>query len=89
VWGNKLAAGVLDRYLARTNVEAQMTDEPVSTGRQDDLYDPVPGVHGAHGIFDAQAHASSPQLWATTHRKTLGAVAAATAAGALATWRRR
>lgn len=89
VWGNKLAAGLLDRYLAKTNVDAQMTDQPLAADRQDDLYDPVTGVHGAHGIFGDQAHGSSPQLWATTHRKALAAVAAAAAAGALTTWRRR
>ena len=66
-----------------------MTDEPLAADRQDDLYEPVRGVHGAHGIFNAQAHGISPQLWAPTHRTTLGAVAAAVAARALATWRRR
>ena len=43
--------------------------------------------HGAHGPFDAEAHARSPQLWLSLHRRAaLGAAAAAAAgiAGAVA-----
>jgi hypothetical protein len=32
------------------------------------LWTPVPGDHGIHGRFDAQALAWSAQLWLTTHR---------------------
>src|SRR5689334_4240500 len=33
IWANKIAPGLLDRYLARTCYDAQMTDEPVSAER--------------------------------------------------------
>ncbi|MDT5294184.1 MAG: hypothetical protein QOJ76_1064, partial [Acidobacteriota bacterium] len=36
--------------------------------RRDNLWEPVPGDHGAHGTFDERATDASPQLWATTHR---------------------
>ena len=68
IFGNKLAPGLLDRYLAATCYEAQQTSEPVNSTRPSNLFDPVPGDHGAHGIFDANAHSTSMQLLETTHR---------------------
>jgi short-subunit dehydrogenase len=66
--GNKVAPGLLDTYLAKTCYDGQQTDEPVSPDRPNNLFEPVPGDHGAHGIFDDRAHTSSTQLWQTTHR---------------------
>src|SRR5881409_498930 len=61
VEGNKIIPGLMDRYLARTNYEAQQTDEPVEAALRDNLWSPVPGDHGAHGTFDDCASESSPQ----------------------------
>ncbi len=81
VEGNKIAPGVLDRYLARTCYDAQQTNEPVPADRPDNLFAPVGGDHGAHGIFDDRARTRSAQLWETKHRGWLaGATAAAAAA---------
>ncbi len=66
--GNKVAPGMLDTYLAKTCYDGQQTDEPVSPNRPNNLFEPVPGDHGAHGIFDDRAHTNSMQLWQTTHR---------------------
>ncbi len=71
VEGNKFFPGLMDRYLARTNYEAQQTDEPVETNRRDNLWSPVPGDHGAHGTFDDRASDSSPQLWGNMNRRWL------------------
>ena len=68
VEGNKVMPGLMDRYLAWTNYEAQQTDEPVEPNRRDNLWGPVPGDHGAHGAFDVRAYKFSPQAWANTHR---------------------
>jgi NAD(P)-dependent dehydrogenase (short-subunit alcohol dehydrogenase family) len=81
VAGNKFAAGLGDRYLARTGYESQMTEEPANPNRLDNLWQPLPGDRGAHGEFGAGASKRSIQLWATTHRGLLataaiGAVAA-------------
>jgi len=85
IWGDRLASPLLDRYLAATGYEGQQDKEPVSPDRMDNLWQPVPGDHGAHGRFDAISHRRSPQLWLTTHRAqaALGA-ALALAAGGLA-----
>jgi len=66
--GNKVAPGLGDRYLARNAYDSQQTDEPVSPDRRDNLWEPVPGDHGAHGSFGDRASDASPHLWATTHR---------------------
>src|SRR3954463_4980719 len=68
--GNKIAPGWLDAYLARTRFDAQMTDEPESPGRPDNLWEPVDDRrdHGAHGTFDDRSRGASWQLWADMHR---------------------
>ncbi|GIV96115.1 MAG: short-chain dehydrogenase [Herpetosiphonaceae bacterium] len=78
--GDKLISEWLDYYLARTGYEAQQTDEPADPNRPHNLWEPVPGDHGARGVFDKRAHSESWQLWATTHRG-LAALAGAGLAG--------
>jgi NAD(P)-dependent dehydrogenase (short-subunit alcohol dehydrogenase family) len=68
---NKVAAGLLDRYLARTGYRGQQTDAP-PTGAGN-LWRPADEHtdHGAHGAFDDRAHARSP-LTTLLHRLTRG-----------------
>ena len=68
---NKFAAGLLDRYLARTGYDSQQHDGSEDPNRLDNLWQPVPGDHGAHGVFDARASNWSPQLWTSEHRTWL------------------
>ena len=83
--GNKLAPGLLDRYLARTGFEGQQTDEEISGHRTDNLREPVPGAHGAHGRFDDQARPRSIALEVSFHRRLVaGGLSLAGLAGALA-----
>ncbi len=89
ILGNKIAPWLGDRYLARTAYDGQQTEEPVDPDRPDNLFDPVPEDHGSHGIFDSQAHARSPQLWATTHRGWLALAGAGVASAACAALFRR
>jgi hypothetical protein len=87
--GNKVAPGLVDRYLARTGVEAQQIDEPVRPDHRDNLFAPAPGDFAAHGKFDERAKPKSVQLWASLHRRWLGAAGAAGAlAAALGVFRR-
>jgi NAD(P)-dependent dehydrogenase (short-subunit alcohol dehydrogenase family) len=73
VLGDKLAPGVLDRYMAATVYEGHQRHEPEDPDRPDNLWAPIPGDHGAHGPFDDRAKRQSVQLWATTHRSWLAA----------------
>jgi NAD(P)-dependent dehydrogenase (short-subunit alcohol dehydrogenase family) len=68
IWGNKLIPRELDYYLARTGYDSQQTDEPVDQDLKDNLWEPLPGDHGAHGSFDNRANRRSYQWWANTHR---------------------
>jgi short-subunit dehydrogenase len=60
--GNLVVPGLLDRYLGRTGVNAQQTDEPIGP-RPDDLFSPVEGDHGAHGVFNSTAKGRAFRPW--------------------------
>ncbi|MBA2744354.1 MAG: SDR family oxidoreductase, partial [Chthoniobacterales bacterium] len=47
--GDKIAPGLLDHYLANNGYEGQQTSEPEDRDRPDNLFQPIPGDHGAHG----------------------------------------
>jgi short-subunit dehydrogenase len=89
--GNKVAAGVGDRYLARTGFGSQQTQELEDPDRRDNLWRPVDDIRdfGPHGRFGARAKRRSWQLWMTEHRRAIGAAAIALAFGAAATARAR
>ena len=53
--GNSFMPGLGDLYLAKHGYEAQMIDEPENPNRPDNLWSPLPGDHGAHGVFDDRA----------------------------------
>lgn len=75
VVGNKLMPSLVDRYLARSGYRAQQYDGPENPERANDLWHPLAGDHGAHGIFGARARRHSAELWAETHVPLLVATA--------------
>jgi NAD(P)-dependent dehydrogenase (short-subunit alcohol dehydrogenase family) len=91
ILGNKFAAGLLDRYLARTGFDSQQTDERVEHDRPGNLWQPLDGDgpaardFGARGAFDDRSHTRSPQAAFARHPLALcagiGAVGAAIAVG--------
>src|SRR5918999_3940957 len=81
ILGDKLLPALGDLYLARTGYEAQQTRDPVEESRPDNLFDCVPGDHGAHGIFEAESSRRSVQLWLTRHRDWLVSAGAGGPAG--------
>lgn len=85
ILGDRISSSLADRYLARVGVAGQQSDEPLEPDRMDNLYDPVPGDHGAHGRFDRIARTRSPQLWLSTHPGT--ALLAGLGALGIAVWR--
>jgi len=92
IMANKVAAPLLDRYLARTGYSSQHTAEKVGPGRPHNLWEPVDGAaghdHGSHGVFDEQAHSRAPQLWVSQHARLVTAAAAAgLTTASLGVWR--
>jgi len=71
VRGNKMAPGLGDWYLGKTGVQSQQTEEPADPNAPNNLYEPLPGDHGAHGRFDRRAHDFSFQVWANENRAWL------------------
>ncbi len=83
IFGNKLAPSFADRYLARTGYDSQQYDGPEDPNRPNNLWEPVPGDHGAHGAFDDRARDHSLELWAETHPDWLKLAAGLAVAGGL------
>ncbi len=86
IWGNRVVPGLLDRYLARTGYESQQTDQPEDPDRQDNLWSPVAGDHGAHGTFDGRARPRSSEAWIDRHRGALVIAGAGAVGLAVAAW---
>ncbi|HEX9945040.1 MAG TPA: SDR family oxidoreductase [Thermoanaerobaculia bacterium] len=86
--GDKIVPGYADRYLARNGYDSQQYDGLVDPHRADNLWEPLPGDHGAHGEFDERATDRSLQLWATTHRGLLALLGAGLAGALWAAFRR-
>lgn len=68
---DKLVPGYADRRAARIGYDAQQTARPLDAERQDNLYQPTAGDHGAHGAFSARACRTSFGLWLSMHRSWL------------------
>lgn len=77
VLGNMFVPGILDRYLAHKAWEGQLDAQPLPRERPDNLYRPVEGDFGAHGRFDAEAHARSSEVRMARHAGFIGCLAVA------------
>jgi NAD(P)-dependent dehydrogenase (short-subunit alcohol dehydrogenase family) len=82
---NRVAPGILDRYLGRSGFDSQQTEEPEQPDRPNNLWRPVRADVDAHGRFDDRAKGRSPALWASLHRRVVLFVAAAAAIALVAT----
>ncbi len=89
IWLNKFIPGVLDRYLGRTGYDSQQYDGVDYPARPNNLHEPVPGDHGAHGDFDERAHEHNIELMASTHRNSLLMTGLGLTGALCALWMRR
>ena len=83
IFGNKLVPSFGDHYLARHGYYSQQHDGPEDPNRPNNLWEPVPGDAGAHGIFDHRASSYSIESWLEMNRRWLGAGLGLIAAGVL------
>jgi short-subunit dehydrogenase len=68
IWLNKLAPGLLDRFLAWRGYAAQLSAQPRDRARADNLWQPVEGDFAAHGRFARREQEGRLQTWITLHR---------------------
>ena len=78
ILGQRIAPGLVDRYLTSTGFEAQKRPD-VPPPREDNLFRPLDTDrdYGAHGEFDDESQSWSAQSWMNEHRKELSLGAAA------------
>ena len=74
--GDKFIPGLLDHLLARMGYDAQQFDGSEDLNRSHNLWEPLPGDHGAHGSFDDRARSWSSQWWARKNAGWLALVGA-------------
>jgi NAD(P)-dependent dehydrogenase (short-subunit alcohol dehydrogenase family) len=86
LWGQKVAPGLLDRYLGMTGYQNQQTQAAEDPDRPDNLFSPLDEEtdHGAHGRFDGRSATWSPALRVSLHRRLISGVAAGMAGMLLA-----
>lgn len=75
ILANRIAPGLIDRYLASAGYTGQLTDEPLAPNAPANLFDPVPGNYGAHGRFDTQSRLGSWEMFTDRHRMAFWAAA--------------
>ena len=83
IWADKLAPGLVDRYLAAGGYDSQQTSESADPDRPDNLFEPVAGAFEAHGTFSGAAKPTSLSLSLMTQRSRTYAVLASCLAAAV------
>lgn len=76
-----------DWALGKMGYKGQQTEEPIPADRPHNLWKPVPGPFGSHGIFDKEARTASKQFFLTTHRGLAALATLAFAGLAFGTWK--
>jgi hypothetical protein len=82
ILGTMVAPGLLDRLAARQAWDGQMTDEPATPGRTDNLVEPPPGDPGARGRFSARSRPEVGSASAAWIRAGVAALGLGLGAGA-------
>ena len=84
ILANRIAPGLIDRYLAKSGYTGQLTDIPADPDAPGNLFNPVPGAYGAHGRFDSRhPRTGSWEMFTSRHRDAFwAAVLIGTVAGA-------
>jgi hypothetical protein len=79
ITGQKFVPGLLDIYLGKTGYNAQQYDGTADPNRPNNLWEPLPGDHGAHGDFDSRSHNRSWQVTLDLNRRWIALGLAAVA----------
>ncbi len=83
ILANRVAPGLIDRYLAKAGYSGQLTDQPLPADAPANLFEPVPGPYGAHGRFDSRSRKGSWEMFTDRHRAVAYAAVALLAGATL------
>ncbi len=83
ILANRVAPGLIDRYLAKAGYTGQLTDQREPADAPANLFEPVPGDYGAHGRFDNRARSGSWEMFTDRHRAAFFTAAAVGAVAVL------
>ncbi|MCY0386677.1 SDR family oxidoreductase [Robbsia sp. Bb-Pol-6] len=83
ILANRIAPGLIDKYLASSGYSGQLTDEPLAADAPSNLFEAVPGHYGAHGRFDSESREHSWEMFTDRHRGFFWAFAALSLAGGI------
>ena len=75
ILANRIAPGLIDRYLASAGYTGQLSDEVLPADAPANLFEPVKGNYGARGRFDSQSRTSSWAMFSDRHRTAFWAAA--------------
>ena len=75
ILANRIAPGLIDRYLASAGYSGQLTHETLAADAPANLFEAVPGDYGAHGRFDRQSKLGSWEMFTDRHRTAFWAAA--------------
>ena len=76
ILANRIAPGLIDRYLAHAGYKGQLTDQKLEADAPSNLFEPVKGNYGAHGRFDDRARSTSWEMFTSRHRDAMWALIA-------------
>ncbi|MGH7046047.1 MAG: SDR family oxidoreductase [Stellaceae bacterium] len=76
ILANRIAPGLIDRYLAKAGYSGQLADQPIAPNAPANLFEPVPGDYSAHGRFDDRSRDRSWEMFTDRHKAAVIAVAA-------------
>ncbi len=76
ILANRIAPGLIDRYLAKVGYSGQLAERPTVPDAPANLFEPVSGDYGAHGRFDDRSRDRSWEMFTNRHKTTLVALMA-------------
>ncbi len=83
ILANRIAPGLIDRYLAKAGYSGQLADQPTTPNAPANLFEPVPGDYAAHGRFDGQSRERSWEMFTNRHKAVAVAIVAVGLAAAV------
>ena len=75
ILANRIAPGLIDKYLASSGYTGQLSDETLPADAPANLFKPVPGDYGAHGRFDSRSKTGSWEMFTDRHKMAFWAAA--------------